>query len=408
MPLTLSRTCRPLLAALCLALAAVCLPATGRAQGASPFQVLARVDDSVVTRFEVDQRLRFLEVLRQPGITRDGVIDALIDERLQLAAARAQDTALTEDEVQAAMEEFAGRANLTADEFIGLIGQQGVAPETFRDFVRAGSAWRALVRQRLASQARVSEEELNRAIALGSGQGSVQVLLSQIVLPLAPEVADLTRQQAQAIQAMTSIEEFSAAAQEVSIAPSAANGGRLDWMPLSELPPQIAPIFLTMKEGEVTAPVPLGQGQAIGLFQLRALRDGRPSILQNVDLDYVLVRVPAGTATAEVARLRPLVSTCDTLFSLVPDPDRTRVTRVQEPREKLDGTLRGVIDTLDPGELAALPGNAALVGLCSRTPILGADLSRDELSVRLQARKLEDLADGYLAELRANAFIERP
>lgn len=68
--------------------------------------------------------------------------------------------------------------------------------------------------------------------------------------------------------------------------------------------------------------------------------------------------------------------------------------------------MASVIDTLDPGEMAPLPGGAALVMLCSRSNMLGEDLSRDELQQRLFSRKLEDLAAGFLAELRANAYIE--
>ena len=44
------------------------------------------------------------------------------------------------------MDEFASRAQLSADEFITALGQRGVAPETFRDFIAAGVGWRDLIR----------------------------------------------------------------------------------------------------------------------------------------------------------------------------------------------------------------------------------------------------------------------
>ncbi len=469
------------------------------AQAQSPFDPVVRVNESVITRFEVDQRLQFLTVLRQSGLTRDGVIEALVDERLQLAEARRTDNELSEDqlgqameefasranlsaeefiaaigqqgvapetfrdfvragsawrevvrgrfasqarvsdeeidraialgtgqgsvqvqlaearrtdnelsedELAQAMEEFASRANLSAEEFMAAIGQQGVAPETFRDFVRAGSAWREVVRGRFASQARVSDEEIDRAIALGTGQGSVQVQLAEIVLPLAPETAGLVREQADAIQQMQSFGEFSQAAREFSAAPSGESGGALGWMALSALPEQIAPLFLSMAPGDVTPPLPLPNVNAIAMFQLRGLRDSRPGVMQNVTLDYMLVRTPQGAAPAEMARLAPLVSTCDSLYSHVPDSG-SRIEQVTGPRSDTAAGVRGVIDRLDPLEMAVLPGNSALVMLCARTPIAGADLSRDDLQRRLFSRKLEDLAAGYLAELRANAFVER-
>ncbi|WP_108262121.1 peptidylprolyl isomerase [Mangrovicoccus ximenensis] len=231
--------------------------------------------------------------------------------------------------------------------------------------------------------------------------------LAEIVLPLMPETAGLVREQADAIQRMETFGEFSDAARELSASPSAGNGGSLGWMPLSDLPEQIAPVFLSMAPGDVTPPLPLPNVDAIALFQLRGLRDSRPGVMQNVELDYMLVRTPQGAAAAEMARLKPQVSTCDSLYSFVSDPDRTRIEHVTEPRAETAAGVRGAVDRLDPLELAVLPGNSAIVMLCARTPIAGADLSRDDLQRRLFGRKLEDLAAGYLAELRANAYIER-
>lgn len=378
-----------------------------QAQSNSPFRTVARVNDSVVTQFEVDQRIAFLTLLRAPDTDEDAVLDGLIDDRLKMEAVRRLGADVSEEEIFLAMEEFASRANLGLEEFIAAIAQEGVEVQTFRDFVQVGVTWRNLVRTRFASQARVSDAELDRALALGTDSGNVRVLLSEIVLPLTPQTAGLTREQADAISKMTSFEDFAAAARQVSIAPSAAEDGRLAWLQLSQLPAQIAPIFLSMSPGEVTSPVPLPDGQALALFQLRALQDGRPSTTRDVDLEYMLLRLGTpGAAPAEIARLTPLVDQCDSLYGLFPGADDSRLELITTTRGEA-GNAASVIDTLDPGEMAALPGGAAIVMLCKRTSILGADLSRDDLQQRLFSRKVEDFAAGFLADMRANAYIER-
>ncbi|MBE3637770.1 peptidylprolyl isomerase [Mangrovicoccus algicola] len=386
---------------LVLCLGWTALPAAAQ----SPFDAVVRVNESVITRFEIDQRLKFLTLLRQPGVNREGVIDSLIDERLQMAEARRLGQELTEDQTEQAMAEFAARANLGPEEFIAAIGQEGVAPETFRDFVRSGAAWREVVRQRFSRQARVSDEEIDRAIALGTGQGTVQVQLAEIVLPLMPETAGEVRFQAEAIQQMNSFGEFSQAARDMSASSSGEQGGALGWVPLSDLPEQIAPLFLSMAPGDVTPPLPLPNVNAIALFQLRGIRDSRPGVMQNVELDYLVVRTAQGAAATEMARVKPLISTCGTLYTHVAQGNR--IEEVTGPRAETAAGIRAAIDTLDPLEMTVLPGNSAFVMLCGRTPIPGADLSRDDLQRRLFQRKLESLADGYLAELRANAFVER-
>lgn len=121
----------------------------------------------------------------------------------------------------------------------------------------------------------------------------------------------------------------------------------------------------------------------------------------------MVVRLGApNTAATELARIEPLVENCDSLYGIYPGADDRRLELITTTRSKA-GNAASVIDTLDPDEMAPLPGGAAFVMLCKRSAILGDDLSRDDLQQRMFSRKIEDLADGFLAELRANAYIER-
>ena len=47
------------------------------------FAPVARVNDLVVTEFEVQQRQRFLQLLNAPGSDRDSVVESLIEDRLK-------------------------------------------------------------------------------------------------------------------------------------------------------------------------------------------------------------------------------------------------------------------------------------------------------------------------------------
>jgi hypothetical protein len=122
---------------------------------------VARVNDKVVTQFELDQRIRFLEALRAPGVMRESALDALIDERLQLQAGEQLGIEITDEQILAGMEEFAQRAELTTEQFVAAITQEGVSRETFEDFVRAGLVWREVVGARFAPQATVTEAEID-------------------------------------------------------------------------------------------------------------------------------------------------------------------------------------------------------------------------------------------------------
>ncbi|MEM9970456.1 MAG: SurA N-terminal domain-containing protein, partial [Pseudomonadota bacterium] len=125
-----------------LVLCAVALLMATAAQAQNRFAPIIQVGDSVVTRYELDQRTRFLALLNAPGDPRNIAREQLINEAIQLTAARDLGIVPSPEAIEAGLQEFAGRANLTAEEFTQALGQNGVEAETFRDFVTAGVAWR--------------------------------------------------------------------------------------------------------------------------------------------------------------------------------------------------------------------------------------------------------------------------
>lgn len=401
------RAAARLMAAACLWVVAASLPGAAQ-QG--PFDTVARVDDSVVTRFEVAQRVRLFGVLRRPDATPDAALDSLIEDRLKQQAARAAGIVPTEDDIRFGIDEFAARANLTGEELLIAVSEVGIEPETVRDYIGTLIAWGEVVRERFTARARPSDAEVNRAAALGLDNGATRVLLSEIVLPLDRDVAAATQERAAAIAELRGFDAFSAAARRFSVAPSAADGGRLDWLALSDLPPDLAPILLGLQPGDVTRPIPLQGGLA--LFQLRAVEDRRPSLAGAVTIDHATIRYPPGTdLDAERRRLRDLTDRCDDLFGVFPGAGEDRLMRETGPRSGLPAALGGVLDRLDAGEMAVFgPLSSAdggrIVMLCDRTAVQEEDLSLEQIRQQLFVRRLESLGAAFLAELRADAFIE--
>lgn len=392
----------------CLWLVAATLPGAAQ-QG--PFDTVARVNDSVVTRFEVAQRARLFGVLRRPDATPDAALESLIEDRLKEQAARDAGIVPTEDDIRFGIDEFASRANLTGEELLIAVSDVGIEPETVRDYIAALIGWGEVVRERFTARARPTDAEVNRAAALGLDNGATRVLLSEIILPMDPDVAAATQERAAAIAELRSFDAFSAAARRFSVAPSAGNGGQLDWVSLSDLPPQIAPILLGLQPGDVTRPIPLEGGLA--LFQLRAIEDRRPPLAGGGDIDRATVRYPPGTdLEAERTRLRNVTDRCDDLFGVFQGAGEDRLQRETGPRSALPAALGSALDRLDEGEMVVFGPQATgdggrIVMLCDRVAEPEEDLSLEQIRQQLFARRLESLGAAYLAELRADAFIER-
>ncbi len=162
--------------ALCLGLfAALSATLAPPSSAQSTFSVAARVNDDIVTTYEIQQRRRFLTLLNAPAEVIGQVRETLVNERLQNQAAERFGVAASPEEIEGGVAEFAARVNMGPEQFINALGQNGVAPQTLRDFVTAGINWRNVVRARFGPSAQVTEDEIDRAIARESGSAGPDV-----------------------------------------------------------------------------------------------------------------------------------------------------------------------------------------------------------------------------------------
>lgn len=399
------------LIALAALLAVLLAPITGPATAQGMFSPQIIVNDRVITRYELDQRKRLLTVLNTPGNLDELAREQLIDDKVRLDAVANAGLQVTEEGVRQGMEEFAGRANLTLDQFLSTIARGGVAEETLRDFVRAGLGWRELIRQRFGPRAQISEAEIDRALAATSGAGGVRVLLSEIIMPAPPRELATVQARAQRISQITSFGAFAAEAQRYSATPTRGRGGKLDWLPLSRLPAQIRTIILGLAPGEVTPPLPLPN--AIALFQLRAIEEVGVPEPDYAAVDYAVLHFPGSTGAAEAAKVAARVDVCDDLYGVAKNWPEERLERIAQAPGAVPQDIAVELAKLDADEISlSLPSadgaGKRLVMLCARTAEVNADVSREDVATSLRNRRLNAYAESYLAELKADALIREP
>lgn len=376
------------------------------------FAPVATVNDSVVTEFEVQQRVRFLQILNARGATRKAAIQSLIDERLRGEAIREAGMTLSDEGMNEALEEFAGRANLSRAEFTTALGRAGVEPETYRDFVLSGVAWRDLIRARYGSRVSVSEAEIDRALASQrSGGSNIRVLVSEIIIPAPPPQAARVAAIAEEIAQTDSANEFSTYARKYSATASRGAGGRLPWQDLSNLPPVLQPLILALAPGEVTQP--LNIPNAVALFQLRDIEETSAPVKSYSAIEYAAYYMAGGRSEQtlqQAANLKAQVDVCDDLYAFAkgqPESVLDRETRIPAEVPK-DFAIE--LSKLDPGEVSTTltrsDGQALVfLMLCGRTAEQNAEVSREDVAGSIRQRRLSSFADSLLAELRSEARI---
>lgn len=432
----------------------------GGAAAAQDLRPVVIVNDRAITRYELDQRLRFMQALRAPGASPETAERALIDERLQIEEARRLGIAVTGQALQAGMTEFAARANMDAASFVEALAGAGVDAQTFHDFVRAGLMWREVIRTRVAPQVSVTDREVTQARQRAIETPKVtEVLISELIIPAPAGSEERVLARAEELsRTVTSEAEFAAAARRFSASRTAGEGGRLPWTGVGELPQGLAPILLALQPGQITQP--LSVPGAVVLFFLRDTRGELRPGARDETVEYLRLTV---ASAAEAAQLQAAADTCDMLQAAA--QGRPAVRQVAGAGG-VPGDVAGVLARLDPDESAIIDrgGAADLVMLCRRGPTLLADageppipgLQRPAIAGgaaavtipeagtaggdvggevvadagavadtgagidfgpvptagamrgRVFERKVGQAADALLAELRANAIIRRP
>lgn len=405
------------------------------------FATAITVNGLGISNYDIDQRMRFMQVLRQTGDLRKQAEDVLIEDRLRVWQAGRDGVTVSDDDIKKGMAEFAGRANLSTEDFLAQIGQAGVEAGTFREFVRAGMLWRGVIRARIAPRVKITDADIDRALLVEAkrGQGT-KVLMSEIILPAPPEHLAEARDIAQQVSKLKGDAAFAQAAEQVSASSSRDNGGRLDWMPLANLPPMLRPIVLALQPGQASAPVELNG--AIGVFMLRGLQGGDAPKEAQV-LGYATLALgPAGSPEASkvLGLVQANARSCDDLYTISRDQG-VALSRVQPVSQNaIPQQIAVELAHLDIGETSvmSLGGVQSVVMLCSRqtaadaeaeakfvpppkTPQLESNVAdsvsetetqpggatRDQLRNRLTSERIGTLADNYLAELKADAVIIR-
>lgn len=385
-------------------------PATG-AQAQNLFAPAITVNDEVITNYELEQRRALLVVLRAPGDPDELAREGMIRDKLRLQAAAKAEIEVTPEQLEAGIEEFASRTALTAEQLVPALRQEGIEPETLRDFVKVNIVWREYVRREFLPEARPSQHEIDRAMAREADGANVRVLLSEVIVPITPENQVEATALMEEISQIRSFDAFASAAQQYSAASTRNNGGRLEWLPLTQLPGNIRQAVLELEPGETTAPVALPN--ALAVFQLRALDAVDNGFPEYSEIDYAAYYIPGGRtpeALATAARLRDRVDTCNDLYGVAEGQppsvlDREKVAPGQIPSDfayelaKLDRNEVSTTVTRSNGQVLVF------LMLCARKAAANSDVTRDAVANALVERRVTRLAETYLDKLEANAVI---
>lgn len=294
----------------CLAAASLAVaPLTGGAKelstkGVLLDRVVAVVNDGVVLESELNSQTREIETRLQAqhvalppeAVLRQQVLERLVGEEIQQQHADRAGIKITDEQVNAALEDIAKRQNLTLDQLPEKLASDGIDYPQYRLELKREIARQILrqrdVVQRIVITPRELDQYLEHQKKTASASNEYNVAHILIAVPQDAKPAQLAQANTLAHQIDDRAhngEEFGALAVAYSQSESALEGGSLGWRKGTELPTFLADVVARMSPGDISDVLQTPSGfHIVKLLDRRSA--GGPQIVQQVHLRHILLK----------------------------------------------------------------------------------------------------------------------
>lgn len=252
---------------LCAAIfCAMFLTAPAQAQVGVTHTWVAKVDETTITHYDVDQRARLLRFegrVKNMAQARKQAREILIDEALQYQNIKKNKAIPSDEDVNKQIEAIAKGTVGSVKKLFKDLKAAGINPSTFKNRVRVQLGWGELLQKRHGRKIRPSEQEvadrLKRAPKTPQGPtvyrvGQIMVDTPRNALPLQLAVAHQQAQKAR--KEFTSCKNVPQLAKKYSKVFPGAVGETVK----ERMPPPLQKVILPLKPGENTQPLRTAQG----------------------------------------------------------------------------------------------------------------------------------------------------
>ena len=386
----------------------------------------AIVNGEVITQTDINQRMAFLMIAaeRPPQgeeveRLRQQVFSNLIDESLQIQAAKAAEIEITDAEIDRTVTRVAANVKQTPEQMADYLKSRGASIRTIRRQIEGEIAWRRLQSAKIESGSSVGEDEVKAVLdRLEASKGTQEFRVGEIFLP----ATSATMQQAQAnaaqiIQGIRQGGSFVAYARQYSEASTAAVGGDLGWVRPEQLPEPIANVMRQMTPGQISAPIPIPGGVSIIAVQdVRKIltADPRSAVLT---LKQVSINFPAGTSrqaaepiVARFAEAARNIGGCGGADKMAAEFKAEVVEADDVKLRELPPVLQQMMIGMQIGQatqpIGSLDEGVRVLVLCGRDETDPTMPTYDQLFAQMNEERVNLRARRYLRDLRRDAVID--
>lgn len=411
----------------------------------------AVVNGVVISTFDLNQRIKMI-LATSGGASgeaaerrlREQVLRTLIDEILQLSAAKKDNITISDKDIDASIQKIAEQNKTSPEKILGSLAAAGVHPETLRTQIQAELAWSKIIEERIAPRVNVSESAIDLEMKrIADGATKPQFLVSEIFISIdAPGDEPRARRAIDQIyQQLQSGTTFPALATEFSESASAARGGDLGWIQDGDVSRELWNALQNMRPQTLSQPIRAPNG-----YYILALRDkmrpagsaaeapptppGRPAGVPagSVKLKRVVLGLPPQMSKADqenfmraAGGLREAIKGCQGLEEMATKIQGVIIVDLPVlPIRDLAPELQRVVQGLNPSDVSqpffSKEGEQNLLNMlvvCGDRPRVEYVAtrvfqmpSREEVANRMFSEQISVMARRFMRDMRRDATIE--
>jgi peptidyl-prolyl cis-trans isomerase SurA len=384
------------------------------------------VNGEVITQTDIDQRVALLAIANGGQIDptelerlRQQVLSNLVDETLQIQAAKAEEIQVKPSDIDRTLARVSGNLKQTPEQLADYLKANGSSIRSIRRQIEGELAWRRLQSAKIESGVSVGDDEVKAVIdKMQASKGTNEYRVGEIFL--AATSANHDEVMANANKIMAALRQggsFVGYARQFSQASTAAVGGDLGWVRPEQLPSPLDKAVTEIGTGSVSIPIDVPGGISIIAVQdARTIlsKDPRNAVL---NLKQVSITFPKGTTRAQAeARVSAFseasrsIGGCGGADKLAADLKGDVVQSDQVRMRDLPSALQEMMIPMQIGQTTRPFGNleegVRVLVLCGRDEVESTLPTYDQVYAQLNEERVNTRARRYLRDLRRDAVID--
>ena len=391
----------------------------------SVIKATAIVNGDVITGTDVDQRVALLAIANgtdsipadQLDELRQQVLRNLIDETLEIQAAKDDKIEVKSSDIDKAVQRVAANVKQTPEQLAAYLAEHGSSIASMRRQIQGEIAWQRLQQDKI--EVSVGDDEVKAVLdRLTASKGTEEYRVGEIFLSATPYTEQQTLQNASKIlEQLKNGASFAGYARQYSEASTAAVGGDLGWVRPEQLPAPIATVLRQMEPGTISQPIEVPGGVSIIAVQdTRKIltADPRDAVLS---LKQISISFPKGTTREQAepvlerfAQAAKTVGGCGGAEKIAADFHGEVVQEDDVKMRDLPPALQQIMVPMQVGQatqpFGSLEEGVRTLVMCGRDQAESSAPSYDDVYGQLNEERVNMRARRYLADLRRDAVIE--